>query len=114
MMDDLYHSPRHNYHEVHDVPRVPEAKMIRTSLLLGVRCLISFHVHCALVRPYLQHPRVCSFILTPTIPEIGVWVHDESHGQDLGAHLHSVDTREDGLQFLLHIMGRIVMMMMMR
>ena len=46
VMDDLYHSPRHNYHEVHDVPRVPESKMIRTSLLLGVRCL--FHVHCTL------------------------------------------------------------------
>ena len=110
VMDDLYHSPRHNYHEVHDVPRVPESKMIRTSLLLGVRCLISFHVHCSLGCPYLQQPRVCCFILTPTLPEIGVWVHDEAHGQDFGAHLHCVDTGEDGLQFLLHMMVRIVMM----
>ena len=30
VMDDLYHSPRHNYHEVHDVPRVSESTMIRT------------------------------------------------------------------------------------
>ena len=51
-----------------------------------------------------------SFILTLTIPEVGVWVHDEPHGQDFGAHLHCVDTREDGLQFLLHMMVRIVMM----
>ena len=53
-MDDLYHSPRHNYHEVHDVPRVPESKMIRTSVLLRVRYLIFFHVHCTLGGPYLQ------------------------------------------------------------
>ena len=55
-----------------------------------------------------------SLIQTPTIPKVGVWVHDESHGQDFGAHLHCVDTREDGLQFLLHMMVGMVMMIMMR
>ena len=36
------------------------------------------------------------------VPEVGVRVQDEAHGQDLGAHLHSVDTCEDWLQLLLH------------
>ena len=30
-------------------------------------------------------------------------MHNEAHGQDLGAHLHRVDAREHRLQFLLII-----------
>lgn len=36
----------------------------------------------------------------PHVAEVGVLVEDEAHCDDLGAHLHSEDPHEDGLQLL--------------
>ena len=36
----------------------------------------------------------------PHVAEVGVLVEDEAHRDDLGAHLHSEDPHEDGLQLL--------------
>ena len=41
----------------------------------------------------------------PGVPQVGVRVKDEAHGHDLGAHLHSEDTHEVGLQ-LLQLQGQ--------
>ena len=43
------------------------------------------------------------FCIVLFMPEIGVRVHDEAHGEDLCAHLHRVDARENWLQLLLII-----------
>ena len=37
----------------------------------------------------------------PGVPQIRVWVEDEAHGNDLGAHLHGEDPEEVGLQLVL-------------
>ena len=44
-----------------------------------------------------------SFCIVLSMPEVGVRVHDEAHGEDLCAHLHRVDARENWLQLLLII-----------
>ena len=37
----------------------------------------------------------------PGVPQVRVWVEDEAHGNDLGAHLHGEDPEEVGLQLVL-------------
>jgi hypothetical protein len=36
----------------------------------------------------------------PGVPQVGVGVEHEAHGDNLGAHLHSEDAHEDWLQLL--------------
>ena len=43
------------------------------------------------------------FLYCISVPEVGVGVHDEAHGENLGAHLHGVDARENWFQLLLKI-----------
>ena len=38
--------------------------------------------------------------LSKEVPEIGVWMKDEPHGNDFSAHLHRENTHEDRLQLL--------------
>ena len=46
---------------------------------------------------------LCFILNCILMPEVGVRVHDEAHGEDLCAHLHRVDARENWLQLLLII-----------
>ena len=88
---------RHQFQGPQD-PYSSQCWKVQTTLFAMNLLLRLGHQHGQ--KPWDHHDEIHD---VPGVPEIGVRVEDETHGDNLGAHLHCEDSHEVRLEFLLNI-----------